>query len=191
MYLAAGFTTAVAVFALALLGAPTKADASTMVLGDGLAHSCAVAALDGGSSDFLINTCTLALDQEALIPVDRARTYVNRGVVYLRRQRWDAAASDFNAAERFSPELAEVYLNRGCLMISLRRYSDAITETDKGLALHPREPEKAYYNRAMAHEMLDMIKDAYLDYKRASDLKPDWADAKTQLARFTVVQPQK
>jgi tetratricopeptide (TPR) repeat protein len=186
--LAVAATTAVAALALALFAAPQNAGATTMVLGDGLAHSCAVSAMAGDSSDFLIDTCTLALEQEPLTSMDHARTFVNRGVVYLRRQRWDAAASDFNAAQRYAPELAEIYLNRGCLLISLRRYSDAISETDKGLALNPREPEKAYYNRALAHEMLDQMKEAYFDYRKASELKPDWADPKTQLTRFTVVQ---
>ena len=41
---------------------------------------------------------------------------------------------------------------------------------------------------ALAEERLDDLKAAYADYQKAVELKPDWAIAKTELARFHVVQ---
>ena len=48
------------------------------------------------------------------------------------------------------------------------------------------EPEKAYYNRALAHEGLDDPKSAYFDYQKALEIAPDWDAPRQQLSRFTV-----
>ena len=52
-----------------------------------------------------------------------------------------------------------------------------------------QEPEKGYYNRALGYENLGDETDAYYDYMKASQLKPDWADPRNELVRFTV-KPQ-
>jgi len=57
---------------------------------------------------------------------------------------------------------------------------------DRGLALNPGEPEKAYFNRGLAEEGLDNIPAAYRDYSHAAELKPDWAPPRNELSRFTV-----
>jgi len=49
-----------------------------------------------------------------------------------------------------------------------------------------REPEKAYYNRALAEEGLDDEKSAYVDYQQALVLNPDWDPPRQELLRFTV-----
>lgn len=62
-------------------------------------------------------------------------------------------------------------------------------EIDKGLTLAPEEPEKAYYNRGLAHEGLADLKAAYFDYRRAAELKPDWPIPQRELGRFSVRSP--
>ena len=57
---------------------------------------------------------------------------------------------------------------------------------DKGIELEPLEPEKAYYNRAIAHEQLGNVRGAYFDYLKASELAPEWEQPRMQLTRFTV-----
>ncbi len=64
-----------------------------------------------------------------------------------------------------------------------------MAEIDRGLALDPDQPEKAYFNRAVAKERLNDLKGAYFDYRRALELKPDWDMPKVELARFTVAKP--
>ena len=54
------------------------------------------------------------------------------------------------------------------------------------LRLGVREPEKAYFNRALAYEGLDDEKSAYLDFQQALTLKPGWALPEHELLRFTV-----
>ena len=84
---------------------------------------------------------------------------------------------------------AGTYVNRGGALVGQKRYMEALLEIDKGLALGPEEPEKAYYNRALANEGLDDIKAAYFDYRRAVELAPEWDIPKRELLRFSVARP--
>lgn len=162
------------------------ANASTMVIGGGQAHDCAVAAIAGSFSDGALELCSLAIDTETLGRLDRARTYVNRGVIYLRRSNYTSAARDFNMAQKIAPALPEVFVNRGALYLRQERYKDAIAETDHGLALNPEEPAKAYFNRALARELSNDLQGAYMDFRKAAELSPDWPAPKMQMSRFIV-----
>ena len=66
--------------------------------------------------------------------------------------------------------------------------AEGAAEITRGLARHPTEPEKAYFNRALAEERLNDLRAAYFDYQMALQLKPDWPAPKAELARFHVVQ---
>lgn len=172
---------------LALSGGP--AAASTQVLGGGLAQRCSVLALDGMADRASIQTCTLALETEPLRRLDRARTHVNRGIIHLRRKTLSAAADDFDAAQAMEPTIAEIYVNRGAVLIASGRYGEGLVQIDRGLALGAEEPQKAYYNRALAHEGLNNLKAAYYDYRRAAELDPEWDAPRRELARFTLSRP--
>jgi tetratricopeptide (TPR) repeat protein len=128
----------------------------------------------------------MALDSELLSLRDRAGTYVNRGVLKLRRKEFSSAQFDFNRAIETKPDLGEAYVNRGAASVGSRRFADGLTDLNKALDLGVEEPEKAYYNRALAYEGLDNVKAAYLDYQKAIELKPEWEQPKKELARFTV-----
>jgi len=174
-----------AVFAtLAVAAEPAGAQVS--VIGGGLATACAQAAMNGESSRTAEQTCTDSLTTELLAPLDRAGTYVNRGIIKLRNRQYDAAIQDFDTAIRYQSNLAEAYVNRAAARIGAHRFADALSDIDNALQLGVKEPEKAYYNRAVAHEWLDDPKAAYLDYRKALELAPDWQLVKDQLARFTV-----
>ncbi|WP_372784377.1 tetratricopeptide repeat protein [Phenylobacterium sp.] len=164
----------------------TGARASVTVIGGGLAEACAKAALAGRSEFRFEASCTEAIDQEQLNARDRAGTYVNRGILRLRRQDFVAATKDFNQAVKVKPDLGEAYVNRGAASIGQHRYADGLTDLNKGIQLGVEEPAKAYYNRALAYEGLDDIKSAYFDYQKAVELSPDWSAPKQELARFHV-----
>ena len=174
---------------LAALGGAGAAQAQVDVTGGGLALACAQAAKAGESLPRFEQTCTESIEKEMLVPLDRAGTYVNRGVIKLRGQRYDDAVKDFNVAIRYQPTLAEAYVNRAAARIGLRQYGDSLSDINNALQLNVKEPEKAYYNRAVAHEYLDDFKDAWLDYKKALEIAPDWDLPRQQLARFTVSHP--
>jgi len=61
-----------------------------------------------------------------------------------------------------------------------------VADIDRGLAYGPEQPEKAYFNRALAKEFLDDTKGAYLDYLKAAELAPTWTAPQVELKRFTV-----
>ena len=168
------------------LAVPTLSGASVTVLGGGLARECSVAALKGESGSRFEELCTRALESEILSPRDRAGTYVNRGVFKLRRAEFESARFDFNRAVLLQPDLGEAYVNRGAAAVGARRYADGLADLTHALELGVEEPEKAYYNRALAYEGLDDLKSAYFDYKKATEISPDWAAPQKELARFSV-----
>ncbi len=169
-------------------GAPAQADVT--VLGNGLAAGCSTwareAARIGAASAQAIDECTLAIDNEVLGRHELAATYVNRGVLHLARSEYVPAKRDFDTASTIEPDLGEAYVNRGAALIGLGKASQGVAEISKGLALDPSEPEKAYFNRALGEERLGDLKAAYDDYMMAQELKPDWDQPRTELARFHV-----
>lgn len=188
-----GFTTAVAAgLGLVSLLWAGQALANTTVIGGGFAEDCSKSAKAVSSNltphAEAIHECTLALDTEILGTHDLASTYVNRGVLHLAMGQYGDALKDFDAAIGIEPQLGEAFVNRGAALIGQGHDAAGIAEIDRGLALNPSEPEKAYFNRALAKERLNDLKGAYYDYKRAVELKPGWVMAEAELARFTVVQ---
>jgi len=171
---------------VAIAATSSAAQAAVTVIGGGMAQECSKAALSGASEFKYEAVCTLALDSELLSLRDRAGTYVNRGVLKLRRREFVSAAFDFNRAIQAKPDLGEAYINRGASSVGARRFADGLNDLNKALELGVDEPEKAYYNRALAYEGLDNVKAAYLDYQKAIELKPEWEQPKKELARFTV-----
>jgi len=169
-----------------VLAFASAAEAAVTVLGGGMARQCSDAALSGESDARFETLCTQALDIELLGPRDRAGTFVNRGVLKLRRKDFASAMTDFNQAIQTKPDLGEAYVNRGAAAVGARRFSDGLADINKALELGVEEPEKAYYNRALAYEGLDNLKAAYFDYQRAVELKPEWDQPKKELARFSV-----
>ncbi|MDZ4374845.1 MAG: hypothetical protein U1C74_25985 [Phenylobacterium sp.] len=174
---------AAAAIALAWAGA---SQAAVTVLGGGMARECSNAALDGLSDARSEEACTQALATEILNLRDRAGTYVNRGIIKLRRKEFNSAEWDFNRAIETKPDMGEAYVNRGAAWVGARRYTEGLADLNKALEMGVTEPEKAYYNRALAYEGLDNLKAAYFDYRKAVELKPEWAPPQKELARFTV-----
>lgn len=177
---------AAAAAAIVALAATGPARATVTVIGGGLAEACSKAAMAGSSAPRDEDICTQALEAELLIPRDKAGTYVNRGIMKMRRGSWQAAMSDFDRAVYYKPDLGEIYVNRGAALLGQHRYAEGLTDLNKSLQLGVEEPAKAYYNRALAYEGLDDLKSAYFDYQKALELSPDWDAPKQQLTRFHV-----
>ncbi len=168
------------------LAAVGGANAAVTVIGGGLAEDCSKAALRGRSDRDSIEACNLALSTEILDSRDKAGTFINRGVMRMRTRDFNAAHSDFDSAIAIAPRIGEGWVNRGAVLIAEKHYQEGLTDINRGLDLGVVEPEKAYYNRALAYEALDDAKSAYLDYQQAVSLKPNWLLPQQQLLRFTV-----
>jgi len=89
---------------------------------------------------------------------------------------------------KLDPTMGEAFVNRGAALVAQRRFQEGVVEIDRGLALGADEPEKAYFNRALAWEGLDDMKAAWLDYQKALEIRPDWDAPRRELTRFTVTR---
>jgi tetratricopeptide (TPR) repeat protein len=179
---------AAAATAASVLLVTGSVSASVVVLGRSFAGTCSKAAIAGARDRASLETCTRSLSEEAQTGRNLAGTFVNRGVIYMRRGDLRAAMADFEAAAESDPRLGEAYVNRGSVHIVEGRYREGVTDTDRGLALGVSEPWRAYFNRGMAREWLDDERGAYLDYRKAAELNPEADLPREQLARFTVVR---
>lgn len=181
MKLAAGLVLA----SLGLLaGAANGQPAGMTVTGGGLARACSEATTDGESAFRFEKICTNALNFERLTPEGRAATLVNRGIIRLRHKSYDQAIADFNLALRYRPEFAEAYANRGAADIGAHRFAESLSDINRALALGVQRPEKAFYNRGLAHEGLDDLGSAHRDYERALEFAPNWTLVKEQIAHI-------
>ncbi|MGH6877361.1 MAG: tetratricopeptide repeat protein [Rhizomicrobium sp.] len=181
-------TPAVIAFSTAAALAAAHAQAAVTVLGNGVAHSCYQVAELGGNPTDGISDCTFALEQTALSVNDRAATFVNRGILRARKDDDEGALADYDQGIALDAALGEAYVDRGALMIVMRRYDDALSDLDKGISLGANRIQIAYYDRAIVDEALGNIRAAYEDYKKAADIQPDFTLATEQLARFRVVR---
>lgn len=163
-----------------------QARASMTILGGGKARACFEAAVMGHHPGRSIEICTAAIANEVLAPRDLAATYVNRGILRMRSDDKAGAMADFDIAIRMRPDLGDAYINRGVLLIAQKRDHDAIDTLTQGLSFVCERPAVGYYTRAIAYELIGDFKAAYLDYKRAAELEPEWPLPRDQMGRFLV-----
>lgn len=167
---------------------PFPAIAGITVIGSSSARMCYLAAESPampGPQD--MRQCDAALDGEANDPRHIIATYVNRGILHLRRGNVEDAMRDFDEALRRDPNEAEAYLNRGSALLRRERRDEAVAMFSQALEHNTRRPELAHYGRAIAYELLGNVRAAYGDYRRASELNPDWGAPREDLQRFRVV----
>ena len=176
-------------FAALLAAVSVPALGAVTVVGSSSARMCFEAA-DSPMMPSIrdLRYCDDAFAQGALSQHDTVATYVNRGILKLRRNQVEAAIADFDQAIEIDPRQPEAYLNKGAALIRLNNPTEALSLFTAALEYHTRRPEIAHFGRAIANETLGNVRAAYDDYRMASQLDPDWADPQTELRRFRVVQ---
>jgi len=181
------FTAAVA--GLAGVTAMMPAEAGTFSVGNSAARDCWQAAEAQDYDRNAIYHCNVALDNESLDAPNKAATFVNRGVLYMRNRNYSMAERDFNRAMSTDEANPEAYLN---MAISRLRQNENDTSVlpmiEKAIALNTKEQALAYYSRAILNERNGNIRQAYADYKRAHELAPDWDEPAEDLQRYRVVR---
>ena len=176
--------------ALAALVAAASVPAlgAVTVIGSSSARLCFEAADSPLQPTFQdIRTCDQAFEEDHLTLYDTVATHVNRGILRLRHNRTDEAMADFDQAIRLDPDQPEAYLNKGALLIRLNDPDGALPMFSMALDHDTSRPALAHYGRAIANEALGNVREAYSDYRRASELAPEWEDPRTELRRFRVV----
>jgi tetratricopeptide (TPR) repeat protein len=184
------FQTGLALSIVAAAMAAAPAHAAVSVIGNGLGSSCYQAAEFGSDARSAIETCTLAIEQEPLTVADRAATYINRGILRSRSGDANGALVDYNEGLSMDAALGEGYVDRGAVYIVLQKYDDALKDLNRGIDMGAHKPHIAYYDRAIVDEAMGNVRAAYLDYKKAVELEPDFALASEQLLRFKVVHKE-
>jgi len=172
---------------LAALFAASSAHAAVSVIGGGPAQLCYEGADSGTRPDDYLYYCNMAL-AGALTNTDRAATYINRGVLKMDEGKYDSAADDFTEGLVINDKAGEGYIDLAATQITHKRFADAIANINKGLALGTKQPEVAYYDRAMADEGLGNLQAAYDDYRQALTIAPNFSLASDELKRFKVVE---
>ncbi len=159
-----------------------------------------------------IQLCTLAI-QEASEVANRAASYNNRGVLHFAATNYDDALADFTEAVHLDDTLTFAHINRGNIFNLRGQWAQAISAFDRAIELSiqsrpgrvretiessasrqasearaVRELARAHFSRGIAHENLEQLREAYLDYLRASELAPEWEEPRRELERFEVVR---
>lgn len=172
----------------AVAAVPFPAVAGVTVIGSGSARTCylAAAAPSVPLNDAL-RTCSAALNEWAHDPRLIVATHVNRGILRMRRGDMDGALADFSRASRLDPSEPEAHYNRGALLLRQEQAAPAAEAFTQALQHNPKLPAQAHYGRAAAYEALGNVRAAYRDFRRASELAPEWRAPRVELSRFQVV----
>lgn len=133
-----------------------------------------------------VEICTKAIAEENLVGTNLASTYNNRGVLLFAVGAHAEALQDFDRALAITSDIPDIHFNRGLALIPLQRWADSIPSFDRAIELQAASLDRAYYNRAIAHEETGNLRQAYLDYLKASELNPEWEEPKLELQRFSV-----
>jgi hypothetical protein len=108
------------------------------------------------------------------------------GVLMALAAASSAGASVLVLGEGLAPACSKAAFRGKADRASVETCTRALAQIDQGIQLGVDEPAKAFYNRAIAQEGLGDAKAAWLDYRKAQSLDPDWDAPAKQLVRFKV-----
>ncbi len=175
------------ILALSVTAFAQTAQAQLVVQGEGDAAICYQHTLTGNQgSRSTLQTCSNALKQFNTNK-DEAATYVNRGVLYMRRGDQVRASADYKAALDIMPNLTEAHINFAASLIRQDKLDDALIALNTALADadSTKRPE-ALFNRAIILDRKENYRGAYKDLKAALVLRPEWEPAISMISRYEV-----
>ena len=157
--------------------------ANTYIFNESPAHQCFKEA-DKRAPPYGLDMCDLALDYEGLTRKDRAATFSNRGVIHRKMRNFKQALRDQDSAIRLEPELSGAHINRGNVLMVMKRYAEAMQAMTRSIEIADENLPLAYYNRAMLFRLLGDSKSARADAARAAELDPLQKQYETLLAEL-------
>lgn len=160
---------------------------SMVVVGRSAAASCYQNAAMRQFDMEALRDCNSAFDHNMMNRETRARTHVNRAVILMNMGQPMSALRDLDSAVSLGFSPPEVQLNYSAAYIRLNRPSDAVAAATAAIEAGIARPERAYVNRAVAHEMAGDNVAAYQDLLTALELDPEWTAVRRELDRFQVV----
>jgi tetratricopeptide (TPR) repeat protein len=131
--------------------------------------------------------CDRSLREAGTPPPLRLAMLMNRGIALLHAGKPDRAAADFDLAIKAAPGLPEAWINKGVALQRLPgRHDEAVALISHGLSIGPREPARAYFARAQAHETAGRLREAMEDFAAAARADPEWPAPGEELKRFRI-----
>ncbi|HEY2835369.1 MAG TPA: tetratricopeptide repeat protein [Rhizomicrobium sp.] len=173
-----------AAFAVASFLIATPASASVVVIGSDAGYQCYLSARFNLDPTQGIDACNHAL-LAPLSRVERAGTHVNRGVMEVALEQEDKALADFDLAIAENPKLGDGYLNRGAMLVNLKRFGEARDDILQGIALGPTMPEVGYYDLGVVEQALGHDEEALTSFRKALSLAPYFQPAVHALENFS------
>lgn len=170
-------------------GEGAGAQGAVTVVGGGLGQACYEAAESGRVPTMVaLDLCNKALQQERLKRQDKAATYTNRGILYMRSGNNTKAMWDYQKSLNMMPDLKEAKVNLGAAYYNLKRYPEALEALNEGISSESVSAKAVgHYNRGLTHEKLGNLEAAYADFRKALELEPKFDQAARQIARFQVI----
>jgi Tfp pilus assembly protein PilF len=105
-----------------------------------------------------------------------AKSYANRGAIYLRWKQPQQALAELNEAIRMKPDLAIAHVYRGYCYLALGQHKRAIENYDEALRLDPKNAS-AYNGRGISQNQLGRTKVAIEDFSQAIAADPTYVEA--------------
>jgi len=110
--------------------------------------------------------------QTLFIDLRNAKTFFNRGNVFVKVGEYDKAISDYSQTLTIYPYSIEVYYNRGNAYFSKREYNKAISDYTHALRINPRD-FKPYVMRGIAYTINEEYDRAISDFNQAIRINPN------------------
>lgn len=145
--------------------------ANTYIFNESPARQCFMEA-DKRNPPYDLSDCDFALEHEGLKREDRAATFSNRGVIHRKLRNFELALRDQESAIRLAPDLSGAHINRGNVLMAMKRYAEAMEALTRGIEVADENLPLAYYNRALLFRMLGDQQSARSDAARAAELDP-------------------
>ena len=135
-----------------------------------------------------LDICYLAVSerQGSLDTFVEAYARTNLSAAYLRVKDFSSAVAEARKATDLLPGLAPAYANLGAGLLGVGQFRDAVTALDNAVKFNDQSVH-VYYNRAIAKEYLGDIRGAYYDFRKATEVDPNFRPAAEELTRFKVV----
>jgi len=156
------------------------------------AKAAAAAQVNNNATEADLAKCTKAAELADLAS-DRAIALSNRSLLNFERADYNAAMADNTAAMQIDDRIAEVFVNRGAILLGTHHASDAAASFSRALTFAPAQAgysssdrAKIHFDLAMAREDMNDLKGAYIEYAVAAQMAPQWDLPKQQMARFSI-----
>lgn len=123
------------------------------------------------NADLAIKHCTRAIGSGKLSAAERAQAHRSRGAEWANKGDFDRAISDYDAALRIDPKLADAYHYRGSAWAHKGNPDRAIADFDAALRLNPKD-SGALHARAVEWTVKGDYARAQADYDSVLRLDP-------------------